>query len=132
MYPSNPRPKWWQLYLTVPLLVGLFLLDSRLKISERGHQAVQIGIILVVYGLIQLWLKANAIALSKMDQRQYRGRVTVTRVPLSELDRKEGKRPMFQLPKSEIQGLLGDIFEMDTINAESLPIDEISEELKEE
>ena len=35
---------------------------------ERGHQAVQIGIILLVYGLIHLWLKANAAALSNMDQ----------------------------------------------------------------
>jgi len=71
MKTNYARPKWWQVYLTFPLLIALFMLDSRLKLSERGHMAVQIGIILIVYGLIHLWLKANARALSNMDQRQF-------------------------------------------------------------
>ncbi len=70
MYSSNSNPKWWQFYLTFPLLIALFILDSRFRISTRGHQAVQIGIILLVYGLIHLWLKANRSALLQMDRQK--------------------------------------------------------------
>ncbi len=133
MSSSNLRPKWWQVYLTFPLLIALFIMDSRLKISVRGHQVVQIGIILLVYGLIRLWLKANASALSKMDQEQVHGRVTVIRVPVSQLSGADTqRRPMFELPASEIKGVLNDTFEMDTIDAEAFPIDDVSQVLKKE
>jgi hypothetical protein len=123
------RPKWWQLYLTFPLLVALFMLDGRLKLSERGHQALQIGIILLVYGLVHFWLKANAMALSKMDQRQFHGTVTITRVPMVQLPEiKSDIRPMFQLTNSEIKGTLSDTFEMDSIDAEYFSVDEAIQE----
>ena len=127
------RPKWWQVYLTFPLLIALFILDNRIKLSERGHQAVQIGIILLVYGLVHLWLKANAKALSNMDQRQFRGTVTVTRVPSYQLpESNKDKRPMFQFSNSEIKGTLSDTFEMETIDAEFFAVDEVLQELKKE
>jgi len=133
MSTNTSRPKWWQLYLTFPLLIAMLLLDTRFKLSERGHQAVQIGIVLFVFWLIHLWLKANARALSNMDQRQYHGTVTVTRVPSYQLpDIKSDKRPMFQLHDSEIKGILSDTFEMDTIDAEFIPLDETAENLKKE
>jgi hypothetical protein len=42
------------------------------------------------------------------------------------------KRPMFQLPDSEIKGMLSDTFEMDIIDAKLLPIDDVSEGLNKE
>jgi hypothetical protein len=127
------NPKWWQLYLTFPLLIVLFAVDSRLKISIRGHQAVQIGIILLVYGLVHLWLKANSTALSKMNREQYYGRVTVIRIPPSQLpDADRDKHPILQLPDSEIKGVLSDTFEMDYIDAESFPVEEVPQELNKE
>ena len=130
----NPRPKWWQLYLTFPLLIMLFMVDHRMRLSQRGHVVVQIGIVLLVYGLIHLWLKANAVALSKMDRDQYRGTIRVIRLPLVELpDVGVDKRRILQLSHSEITGLLSDTYEMDTIDAETFPIDKVSqEELKKE
>jgi hypothetical protein len=115
------RPKWWQVYLTLPLLIGLFILDNRLELSIHGHQALQIGIILLVYGLIHLWIKANARALSEMDQRQYHRTVTVIRVPVSQLsdpDVDAPRRKMLELPASEIKGVLSDAFEVDYIDME--------------
>jgi hypothetical protein len=133
MYTNTPRPKWWQVYLTFPLLVVLFLLESRLKLPERGHVVVQIGILLFVYGLIHMWLKANAAALSNMDQRQFHGTVIVTRIPLHQLsDIKTDSRPMFQFPNSEIKGILSDTVEMDYIDVESFPVDEVPQELNKE
>lgn len=133
MNSSDARPKWWQLYLTFPLLIGLFAMDSRLKISILGHQVVQIGILLIVYGLIHLWLKANSSALSRMDQKQYHGTVTVIRIPPSRLpDINENKSWMLRSPNSEIKGMLSDTFEMDYIDAEFIRTDKEVEEAKKE
>jgi hypothetical protein len=125
-------PKWWQLYFTFPLLIALFMFDHRLIISQRGHQAMQIGILLLVYGLVHLWLKANSKALSEMDRRQYYGTVTVIRVPpYQPPDTNSDKRPMFQLPNSEIKGTLSDTFEMDYIDAEFIHVDKAANLKKE-
>jgi hypothetical protein len=127
------RPKWWQVYLTFPLLVALFIMDTRLKLSTRGHQAVQIGSILLIYGLIRLWLKANATALLNMDQQQFHETVTVIRVPAYQIsDTKNDKRLIFQFSNSEIKGTLSDTFEMDYIDAEFISVDEVSQELNKE
>jgi len=135
MSSSNKNPKWWQLYLIFPLLIALFAVDTRLNLSTRGHQIVQIGAVLLIYGLVHIWLKANARALSGMDQEQSDGRVIVTRIQpyqLSSIDNEYKRRPLFQLPDSEIKGTLSQTFEMDTIDAKFLPVDEIPQELNKE
>jgi hypothetical protein len=126
MSSQHVRPKWWQLYLSFPLLIALFAVDSRLKISTRGHQVVQIGIILLVYGFVHLWLKANASALSNIDRIQDHGTFTVIQIPGKD------KRPMVHLPDSELKGVLRDTFEMDTIDAEFIPMDDVPQELDKE
>jgi hypothetical protein len=126
MTSSNTHPKWWQLYLTIPLLVSLFIIDSRLKTSTRGHQLVQIGIILLVYGFVHLWLKANASAFSEMDRIQGYGTFTVIQIP------DKDKRPMFHLPDSELKGVLSDTFDLDYIDAEFLPMDDVPQEFDKE
>jgi hypothetical protein len=131
MSTSNPRPKWWQLYLTFPLLIILFVADSRLKISSRGHQAVQIAIVLLVFGLIHLWIRANSSALSRMDQEEYSGRITVIRIPSyqgTELDLENHAK--LEPRASEIKGVLSDTFEMEYIDARSIPLDSNSQELE--
>jgi hypothetical protein len=133
MSSQDLRPKWWQLNLTFPLLIVLFTVENRLKISTRGHQVVQVEIILLVYGLILLWLSTNSAALSKMDPREYHGRITVIGPPPSELaDAGKDKRPMFEFPNSEIKGVLSDTFEINSVAEESLPADEDSQELEED
>ena len=133
MSTKNTRPKWWQVYLMFPLLIALFAVDSRLKLSTRGHQVIQIGTVLLIYGLIHAWLKANAQALSAMDQKQFDGRVIVTRLQPYQLPSPDKKRrPMFQLPDSEIKGTLSQTFEMDFIDAEFFSVDEVSQELNKE
>ncbi len=133
MSSRDDHPKWWQVYLTFPLLVALFMLDGRLKISSRGHTIVQIGIVLLIYGFVHLWLRANAKALAKMNQEQIKGKITVIQFPPYQLDdEKKDKHRIFQIPDSEIKGVLSDAFEMDCIDAESCPIDEVSQDLDKE
>jgi hypothetical protein len=120
MSSSNLRPKWWQVYLTLPVLITLFIMDSRLRISARGHQAVQIGIVVLIYGLIRLWIKANASAFLKMDQGQVHGRIVVIQPPGSQLPGADvRRRSLFELSASEIKGVLSDTFEMDYMDAET-------------
>jgi hypothetical protein len=130
---KNIHPKWWQLYLTLPLLIVLFLVDHRLGLSMHGHQIVQIGIVLFVYTLVHLWLNANEADLSKLDQRKFRGTVTVIRVPPYQLPTAEyGEGPMLQLPDPGLKGLLSNTFEMDTIDMELFPVDEVQQEMNKE
>ncbi|MFN8381906.1 MAG: hypothetical protein U0V02_08210 [Anaerolineales bacterium] len=131
MYSNTPRPKWWQAYLTLPLLITLFMFDHSIKLSERGHEALQIGILLLVYGLVHVWLKANEAALS--DYRQHRGTVIISKANIYRLANTQlENRPMLQLPKSEIKGSLDNTFEMDFIEADFFTVDEVSRELKKE
>ena len=126
MTSTNIRPRWWQLYLTFPLLLALFVLDNRLKISTRGHQVVQIGIILLVYGLIHLWLKANARALSSMDQQKYSSTFKVIEIPAvrdPEADR--ARRSILQLSDSEIKGLLTDSMDMSYLDMDPKAMQEL-------
>jgi hypothetical protein len=128
---QNIRPRWWQLYLSFPLLIGLFLLEHRLDLSGRGHQIVQIGILLVVFGSIFLWLNANSKALSAMDRRQYYDTVIVTRVAQRQFPA-AGKQPALQFRTSELRGVLSDTFEMDYIDAEFISLEETAQDLKKE
>ncbi len=60
---NNTRPKWRFLNLIVALAVGLLALDAHAHLSQLGHEAAEIGIVLVVFGLIGLWLHSNAEAI---------------------------------------------------------------------
>ena len=122
------HPKWWQLYLVLPLLLALFLVDHQLDLSILGHQVVQIGIVLLIYGFIHAWLKANRRAFSQMDREQNGGRITVVRMPFLQIPASSsGSRLTFQLPDSEIKGVLSETFERDCIDGISFPIDEVSQ-----
>jgi hypothetical protein len=63
MHSRDGRPAWWQLYLLVPVMIGLLVLQARAPFSELGHEAATIGVLLLVYALIGLWLRANERAL---------------------------------------------------------------------
>lgn len=124
----NTRPKWWQIYLLLPLLIGLFLIDFRLNLSDRGHQVLQIGILLFVYWLAHLWMKANQITYEKKGNTK--SSVIITLVPTSRLNG-EKLQPLFH-PNSEVAGIFDDTFQIDIIEAEILSTEEIPQEANKE
>jgi hypothetical protein len=133
MFSKKTKPKWWQLYLVLPLLIALFTVDHRLKVSTTGHEAVQIGIILLVYLLIHLWLKANTAALAKLDRKEYYGRVRVIQIPPSQLPESYVQNGQMLLPSgSEIKGVLSDTFEMDNVDALFYTGEDVVQESKKE
>ncbi len=54
------KPSWGLLYLIVPLAAGLVLVEHDLVLSLLGHELVQLGIVVIVFGLMLLWVRANA------------------------------------------------------------------------
>src|SRR5262249_58285787 len=66
------KPAWWQLYALVPIIAGLFILDHRAALPPGWHKAVQATIILVIYGLVWRWLRANAYVLMTRPTLQRR------------------------------------------------------------
>jgi hypothetical protein len=70
MFNQKRGPRWGILYLLVPLAAGLFWLEMRAPFSETGHRAADIGIVLLIFGLVELWLRANRLALISEDYRK--------------------------------------------------------------
>jgi hypothetical protein len=71
MYSKKQRPSWWLLYLSLPIMIGLFLLEMRLSLSDTGHRFVELIIVLIVFGSMSLWLKANRGALIQEDLERW-------------------------------------------------------------
>jgi len=57
------RSSWWQLWLLFPVLGIFAFLDARASLSPAGHRAVEVGIVLVIFGLVSVWLRANRMAM---------------------------------------------------------------------
>jgi hypothetical protein len=70
MFYQKRRPKWGILYLVLPLAGGLFWLEMKVPLSEVGHRAAQVGIVLLTFGLVELWLRANRLAMLSEDRER--------------------------------------------------------------
>ncbi|RPI52175.1 MAG: hypothetical protein EHM56_08690 [Chloroflexi bacterium] len=68
---------WWQLWLLLGGLGGLAFAEVRIPLSVTGHRIVEVGIVLAVYGLLYVWVRANEVAWLRETQDQ----VTWRRVP---------------------------------------------------
>ena len=66
------RPRWWILYLSAAFVFGLFLLEAKARLSEVGHTWVEIGLVLIQYGLVMIWLNANEVALLNEERDKYK------------------------------------------------------------
>ena len=76
MFGKISRPKWWLLFLLLPVLVELFVVDYKAPISDAGHRVLEVGIVLLVFGLIELWLRANDANIRAEQWRAAQGRET--------------------------------------------------------
>jgi len=65
------QPVWWVLYALVPLMGGLLVLEHRASLSPTGHKFMEISIVVCLYGLVWLWLRANTLALLRVAYNTY-------------------------------------------------------------
>jgi hypothetical protein len=70
MFNQKRGPQWGILYLVLPLAVGLFWLEVKAPLSEAGHRVAQVCVMLLTYGLVALWLRANRLAILNEDYRK--------------------------------------------------------------
>ncbi len=75
MYDKKQRPSWWLLYLSLPMMIGLALIETHLSLSDTGHRLAEIIIVLVTFGYMWIWLNANAGALIQEDLVRWRAAV---------------------------------------------------------
>ncbi len=57
------KPQWWLLFLLVPLLAGLFYVESRFYLSAPVRRFVQVAVVLLIFGLVYRWLSAQSAVL---------------------------------------------------------------------
>jgi len=117
MSSEKKHPKWWQLYVMLPLLVSLFLPEMQAPLTETEHIIAQLGILCLIFGFMQLWMRANRSALMHMDEEQGYWRINVYEFPPAQLrthdDMRDrtSTRPLLQIPASGLKGVLSDTFE---------------------
>ena len=75
------RPNWWLLYLIVPLAVTFFVLEIRAPLSEAGHLTAEVGILLLTFGLVEMWFLANRQALLMEERQKYRNELLRASAP---------------------------------------------------
>jgi hypothetical protein len=56
---KQTRPSWWTLYITIALLLGLFVAEARAPFTQTGHQAAEIALVLLIFASLWVWLDAN-------------------------------------------------------------------------
>lgn len=81
MHAKQARPRWWQLYLALPVFTGCAVIDTRLQLSAGGHQLLQVAALLTAVGWVRVWLRTNASALRSMDEDAYSRSVIVRTYP---------------------------------------------------
>jgi hypothetical protein len=118
------QPKWWLLYLMLPILAAAFLLEMRLRLTSTEHILAQLGILFVIYGFVHWWLRANSSALMHLDEPEGTWQIRVYEIPPAELPRasnSQGKLgSSFPLPDAETKGVLSTTFEMDPVDEDSV------------
>ncbi len=70
MFNQKRRPRWGLLYVIVPLAAGLFWLEIKAPWPKAEHRAAEVGIVLLVFGLVELWLRANWLAILNEDYKK--------------------------------------------------------------
>ncbi len=72
MKKGSIRPAWWFLYLSIALVLGLFWIEAKSPFSATGHTWAEIGLVIILYGLVTTWLKANEAALISEEWEKYK------------------------------------------------------------
>ena len=60
---KRSRQTWWPLYALALMMIGLLILAHRLAPSPGWRTFLDVGVVVVGYGLMMLWLETHSTAL---------------------------------------------------------------------
>ena len=66
------RPKWWLLYLSIALVLGLFWIEAKSHFSAIGHTWAEVGLVFILFGLVMVWLNSNEAGLISEEWERYK------------------------------------------------------------
>jgi hypothetical protein len=81
----HPRPRWCGLYVLAALLVALVGVVDAFMPTGAWRRALEIGIVVIGFGAMRLWVRANRLALDLAGARDA-GFRTVVVPPAGEQD----------------------------------------------
>ncbi len=64
---QKSHANWWLVFALLPLMILLLFGDALLPESPFGHRVLEVGIVLVTFGLMALWVRANQHSLVEND-----------------------------------------------------------------
>jgi hypothetical protein len=53
------HPKWLSLGLPIIVIFGLFWKEIQSPLSETGHTFAEVGLVIILFGLVNIWLNTN-------------------------------------------------------------------------
>lgn len=68
MQNNHVRPNWLILILLSGIILRLFWLEVKAPFSQAGHIWAEIGLALLLYGVVAGWLKVNELAFTMEDR----------------------------------------------------------------
>jgi hypothetical protein len=125
MSSKKHKAQWWQVYVMLPVLLGLFVWEIRLGLKGTINIAAQLGILFLMFAFMQLWIRANRRALMHLDEESGEWQFKVYELSAEDLARARQaasrieRRPLVRLPESEVKGVLSTTFEMDEFGHDS-------------
>jgi hypothetical protein len=113
MKKQRTHPRWWQVYVMLPFLVGLFWPEMEARLSEAGHVILELGIVLLIFAFIQVWLRANRSALLQLEEPEDLWQSHIHVFPAAQLRPHENMEEDAgsHTPAPEIKGVLSNTFE---------------------
>jgi hypothetical protein len=126
MSSKKQNARWWQVYLMVPVLLGLFWPETRAPLTQTEHVIAELGILALIFSAVRWWLRANRSALMSSDARDAGWGVRVYEIPTERLrdmehtEDRPSEHPVRRIAVSNNQGVLSDTFQRD------LPEDAVS------
>ncbi len=61
------KPNWWMLYALIPSIPLLLVVEGRIPGASLEHRLMEFGIVLLGFGLMALWVRANESALIEQE-----------------------------------------------------------------
>ena len=69
---KKSKPTWWLAFALAPLMIVLLVIEGQTPGSLVEHRILEIGIVILTFGLMGLWVHANQAAL--MDEEMEKGK----------------------------------------------------------